>query len=440
MPIPPAQDPPLEHFGESVALADLPNDEPVFGPLWDVPRSPLQDVRSQASPLLFGGGVYGQGMYNEQRVLIGNTAVRALRLAFRYGINALDTSPYYYPSELVLGRALRILAPEHPRDSYFLITKCGRYGPQRSMFDYSPERVRASIQKSLERLGTTYLDGALLHDVEFVSDQPYNEPGFMAAAVVGRSAVHTPEEAQRILGVLPHDAGRLRGDGDRRVLAAAQALFELKDCGAVRNVGISGYPLGELLRISRFVAVHTGRPLDIILSYSNGTIHSDLLPAWRPLFEAQPERFTGTWNAPLLLNASPFSMGLFSDRGPPSWHPANTALKGAVHKAHADLRAAASAEQQPVMPDSVLARAALFHALYASTQRTDGVPPQRTLLGMSTVDEVHAALATYRLFVDDSSDSQRERAQIWRHARHVRDVLQDAGVVNETWASPPPDA
>ena len=95
MPIPPAQDPPLEHFGESVALADLPNDEPVFGPLWDMPRSPLQDVRSQASPLLFGGGVYGQGMYNEQRVLIGNTAVRALRLAFRYGINALDTSPYY---------------------------------------------------------------------------------------------------------------------------------------------------------------------------------------------------------------------------------------------------------------------------------------------------------------------------------------------------------
>lgn len=59
---------------------------------------------------------------------------------------------------------------------------------------------------------------------------------------------------------------------------------------------------------------------------------------------------------------------------------------------------------------------------------------------MSTVDEVHAALATYRLFVDDSSDSQRERAQLWRHARHVRNVLQDAGVVNETWASPPPDA
>ena len=112
MPIHPEQDPPLEAFGPIVPLDALPDDQ-IEGPLpWDRPARPLTDFATQASPLLFGGGVFGQGMYNEDRVLYSDEAVRALRLAFRYGINALDSSPYYFPSEFVLGRALRIHAPE----------------------------------------------------------------------------------------------------------------------------------------------------------------------------------------------------------------------------------------------------------------------------------------------------------------------------------------
>jgi D-arabinose 1-dehydrogenase len=46
------------------------------------------------------------------------------------------------------------------------MTKCGRYGP--SDFDYSPARIRSSVESSLRRLQTDYLDTVYLHDVEFV--------------------------------------------------------------------------------------------------------------------------------------------------------------------------------------------------------------------------------------------------------------------------------
>ena len=47
------------------------------------------------------------------------------------------------------------------------MTKCGRYGE--SDFDYSPATIRRSVQRSLERLHTSYLDVVYLHDTEFVA-------------------------------------------------------------------------------------------------------------------------------------------------------------------------------------------------------------------------------------------------------------------------------
>ena len=39
----------------------------------------------------------------------------------RYGICAFDTPPYYGPSEIVLGTALKVLEPEFPRSSYKIV-------------------------------------------------------------------------------------------------------------------------------------------------------------------------------------------------------------------------------------------------------------------------------------------------------------------------------
>ena len=112
----------------------------------------------------------------------------------RYGIRAFDTSAYYGPSELVLGAALKTLAPEFPRESYQLVrsmsktvasllivrngqlTKCGRYGGTKEDFDYSPQTIRDSVKRSLARLNTTYLDVVYLHDIEFVCESVQARP------------------------------------------------------------------------------------------------------------------------------------------------------------------------------------------------------------------------------------------------------------------------
>lgn len=56
----------------------------------------------------------------------------------------------------MLGNALSALAAEHPRESYKLISKCGRYNSDG--FDYSPINIEASVRRSLKRLQSGYLD------------------------------------------------------------------------------------------------------------------------------------------------------------------------------------------------------------------------------------------------------------------------------------------
>lgn len=110
--------------------------------------------------------------YNTDDTLQSSTPAQTLRLALRYGVTAIDTSPYYTIAEEVLGKALDDVRDEFPRSSYQIITKAGRYGRTKADgFDYSPERVRSSIKKSMELLKTDYIDGVYMHDVEFVAEQ-----------------------------------------------------------------------------------------------------------------------------------------------------------------------------------------------------------------------------------------------------------------------------
>ena len=118
-----------------------------------------------------------------------------LRRALSLGINLIDTSPYYGNSEIVLGRALRAVWEDGwSRNGMFICTKVGR--KKIDEFDYSPSAVRASVMRSLERLGVQQLDVVYCHDVEFVT----------------------------------------KGE----VLGAVTELFKLRDEGKIRYVGISG--------------------------------------------------------------------------------------------------------------------------------------------------------------------------------------------------------
>lgn len=85
--------------------------------------------------------------------------VALLEEARRLGINLLDTAPAYGSSEERLGRLL-----PGRREDWVIVTKAGeQFSAGESLFDFSPAAIRASVEQSLRRLRTDYLDVVLLH-------------------------------------------------------------------------------------------------------------------------------------------------------------------------------------------------------------------------------------------------------------------------------------
>ncbi len=182
-------------------------------------------------PLVCGTATFNN-LYNADINAVPSNAI--VQRALDLGIRAFDTSPYYGPSEELLGKALvqPSVTERYPRSSYFLITKVGRIG--NAEFDYSPEWIRYSIQRSLQRLHTEYLDVVYCHDVEFV----------------------TPAE----------------------VLEAIKELRSIRDTrGTIKYIGISGYPVPVLCDLAELVLKETGEPLDCVMSYANFTLQNTTL-------------------------------------------------------------------------------------------------------------------------------------------------------------------
>ncbi|EFQ36376.1 L-galactose dehydrogenase [Colletotrichum graminicola] len=236
-------------------------------------RVPLSAV---LPPLVLGTATFNyQYVSDPDRMPSFDIVSRALDL----GVRAFDTSPYYGPSEAILGSALRALSP--PRESYFLVTKAGRIAP--AEFDYSPAWIRASVRRSLERLNTSHLDLVYTHDAEYVS---------------------------------PDD-----------VVAAVRELRLLRDEEAlVRYVGICGYPVPVLCELAEKVLRETGEPVDAVQSFSHFCIQNNTLGS-----DAVLSRLRAA-GVSVVTNASMLSMGLLTTRGVDdgpmaSWHPAPSPLR-----------------------------------------------------------------------------------------------------------------
>jgi D-arabinose 1-dehydrogenase len=247
---------------------------------------PTQPPLSSILPPLICGTATFNNQYNTDPFALPTSSIisRALSL----GVRAFDTSPYYGPSEELVGRALSqpSVQTSFARSSYHLITKVGRIGG--SEFDYSPEWVRYSIQRSLERLHSSYLDVVYCHDVEFV----------------------TPEE----------------------VLTAVRELRRIRDTnGTIKYIGISGYPVPLLCELAELVFAETGEPLDAVMSYANFTVQNTTL-----LTEGMARlKRAGVSVVP---NASPLGMGLLRSAGVPvggkgDFHPAPQKLRERVMEA-----------------------------------------------------------------------------------------------------------
>ena len=86
-------------------------------------------------------------------------ALALLDLARSSGINLLDTAPAYGTSEERLGHLL-----QGQRQDWVICSKVGEeFENGESRFDFSPEHIRFSIERSLKRLRTDYIDMVLVH-------------------------------------------------------------------------------------------------------------------------------------------------------------------------------------------------------------------------------------------------------------------------------------
>lgn len=227
----------------------------------------------KVSSLSFGASSLG-GVFHDLKEKEG---IQAVFTAVEAGMNFIDVSPYYghYKAETVLGKALK----EIPREKYYLSTKVGRYGKDGvNTWDYSGKRATESVYESMERLHIDYIDLINVHDIEFAD-------------------LH-----QVVEETLP-------------------ALVELKKKGVVGHVGITDLQLENL----KWVVEHAPEgTVETILNFCHHCLNDDALTDYLDYFESKGVG---------IINASPFGMGLLSQRGVPDWHPAPKALVEACQKA-----------------------------------------------------------------------------------------------------------
>jgi L-galactose dehydrogenase len=222
------------------------------------------------SVLSFGGSSLGGAF----RQTDDSESIRAVHTALDLGVNFIDVSPYYGATraETVLGKALKGVA----RDRYLVATKVGQYGD--GIFDFSAARVTRSLDESCARIGVDYVDVLHCHDIEFADlNQIVNE-------------------------TLP-------------------ALVKLRDAGRIGHIGITGLPLKVFPAVIDRVGPGV---VEAILSFCHYELNDSSLDTLLPYFKTKGVG---------VINASPTGMGLLTERGVPSWHPAPKAMVDGSRKA-----------------------------------------------------------------------------------------------------------
>ncbi len=202
------------------------------------------------SPLASMAKLYGYAVDEER-------AIATVRAAFDSPINFLDTSNGYGEdgsSERRIGAAIRRTGGLPP--DVVLATKVD---PDPRTGDFSGDRVRASVEESMERLGVDRIP--LLH-------------------------LHDPERITFEAGVAPG--------------GPVEAMVDLRERGLVGHLGVAGGPVGLLQRY-----LDTGE-FEVVLSHNRYTLLDRSAEA---LFRSAAGSGIG------VLNAAPYGGGMLS-KGP----------------------------------------------------------------------------------------------------------------------------
>ncbi|MDD0842938.1 aldo/keto reductase [Pseudomonas sp. Gutcm_11s] len=216
---------------------------------------PLGDTGLLVSPLGLGTVKLGrdQGVkYPNGFTIPDDAAARALlNRARELGINLIDTAPAYGVSEQRLGPLLR-----GQRQDWVIVSKVGEeFEAGQSHFDFSPQHTRLSVERSLQRLETDFIDLVLVHsdgnDVAVLRDSGVYEAlaelkregkirafglsgktveGGLLALEQGDCAMVTynlAEQGER--AVLDHAASHHKGILIKKALASGHAVLAGKD-------------------------------------------------------------------------------------------------------------------------------------------------------------------------------------------------------------------
>jgi aryl-alcohol dehydrogenase-like predicted oxidoreductase len=104
------------------------------------------------SVLGFGGSEIGYERVSRE------TVAELLNSALDAGLNVIDTAECYYNSEELIGQTIN-----NRRKESYLFTKCGHPHGMESGANWSKDSILKSVERSLERLKTDYVDLVQLH-------------------------------------------------------------------------------------------------------------------------------------------------------------------------------------------------------------------------------------------------------------------------------------
>jgi aryl-alcohol dehydrogenase-like predicted oxidoreductase len=194
--------------------------------------------------------------------------IELVRAAYEKGINFFDTAPGYSNglSERIIGEALKDV-----RENVFINTKFGHNHLGET--DFSEEAIEGSINESLQRLQTTYVDSVILHNSprEILEGKTKHEKEFQRIKRMGKIrgygvSIDTLEELELVLSNWDVDVIEILFN---IIHQSPKYLFDkVKERGILLAIKVpldSGWLTGKYNSDSKFEGIRARWSQDVIL-------------------------------------------------------------------------------------------------------------------------------------------------------------------------------
>ncbi len=208
-----------------------------------------------------------------------------------------------------------------------IYNELGKTGMKLSNLGFGASSLGGVFHEIREAEGIQAVHTAVENGINFIDVSPYYGH-LKAETVLGKALKDIPRNQYYLstkVGRYGKDGVNLNLEGGLQKIVdeTLPALVKLREKGVVKHVGITDLQPENL----KWVVEHSAEgTVESILCFCHYSLNDELLLDYLDFFES---RGIG------IINASPFSMGLLSQRGTPDWHPAPEALKEACRKAAA---------------------------------------------------------------------------------------------------------